>query len=101
MNKREQISVMILAQLRESLDSAEICLQDSFFEIGVDSISIIRLRQEIEDRCKVDISIEDFVNGNLITIEDLVAAVDRRMSPEILITDIQPAGFTKETLISI
>lgn len=71
----QTVAKFITESLEDSLDRSDISMKDSFFEIGADSVVIVRLRQAIEDEFDVDVSLEDFLNGNYECIEDLCSFV--------------------------
>ncbi|WP_019603580.1 acyl carrier protein [Teredinibacter turnerae] len=101
MEKRAFVSELILERLQGYLDNPQITENDKFFEIGADSVIIVRLRQEIEDRCEVDVFIEDFVNGNLISIEDLVSKVVSEMILDKPLPEESSSVFADNDSISI
>lgn len=101
MEKRAFVSELILERLQGYLDNPQITENDKFFEIGADSVIIVRLRQEIEDRCEVDVFIEDFANGNLISIEDLVSKVVSEMILDKPLPEESSSVFADNDSISI
>ncbi|ACR14131.1 Phosphopantetheine attachment site [Teredinibacter turnerae T7901] len=101
MEKRAFVSELILERLQGYLENPQITENDKFFEIGADSVIIVRLRQEIEDRCEVDVFIEDFVNGNLISIEDLVSKVVSEMILDKPLPEESSSVFADNDSISI
>ncbi|WP_028886628.1 acyl carrier protein [Teredinibacter turnerae] len=101
MDKRAFVCKLILERLQDYLENTQITENDKFFEIGADSVIIVRLRQEIEDRCEVDVFIEDFVNGNLISIEDLVDKVAGEMTLDKPLPEEGSSVFADNDSISI
>ena len=56
----------------EGLNAAEIKMENSFEELGLDSLSIVELAMELEDEFGVPVE----VNEDLKTVEDVVKLIE-------------------------
>ena len=91
---RNDTDKLLLSILEDLLSIKHISIEDSFFEIGGDSLSAINLTLEIHSKFNKNISIKDIFNNPIIRdLSDLIKAKPQIISEDTGIQKIEESDF--------
>jgi acyl carrier protein len=90
---RDVLEDLLVAEFKRVLlmpEDEQLSLDTSYFDIGLTSLRLTEIRQQLEDA--LDISIDATVLFNRPTIEDLLAYLTDRLSADAVAANSGPGG---------
>ncbi|MBE0459704.1 acyl carrier protein [Pseudoalteromonas prydzensis] len=93
-----KVSEYLMNKMVELFGNSEVDFADHFSHLGVNSVSIIRLCQFVEDDLSVVIPVEKFLNGDFSMVSDFIAYVEENVSDNIDFNDIKKNNRDKKEL---